>query len=183
VRRAPVGLLLALLVATPAAGCGGGGDKRKRELPPAPATLRLASPAFHDGATIPKRFTCSGENVSPPLAILDVPKRTRELALVMEDRDAGGFVHWTVLRIAPDTALIGEGRVPRGAVETKNSFGDRRWGGPCPPKSNTPHHYVFALYALEAPLGLGGGASADEVRKALAGHALARGTLTGRFGR
>jgi Raf kinase inhibitor-like YbhB/YbcL family protein len=145
--------------------------------------MRLASPAFADGATIPKRFTCSGEDISPPLAIFDPPPNTRALALQVEDPDADRYVHWSVLDIAPDTALIGAGKVPPGAVQTENGFGDRDYGGPCPPEDDEPHRYVFAIYALDAGLGLGDGASADDVREAIADHALARGTLTGRFGR
>jgi phosphatidylethanolamine-binding protein (PEBP) family uncharacterized protein len=87
--------------------------------------MRLASTGFDDGGTIPKRFTCSGEDVSPPLAIRGMPGETRELALVVEDPDADRFVHWSVLGIAPDTALIGAGKVPPGAVQTENGFGDR----------------------------------------------------------
>jgi Raf kinase inhibitor-like YbhB/YbcL family protein len=163
------------------AGCGG--DNPSKELPEAPAAMRLASTAFDDGGTIPERFTCSGENVSPPLGILDPPAKTRELALVVEDPDADRFVHWSVLGIAPDTALIGAGKVPAGAVQTENGFGDKRWGGPCPPEDDEPHRYLFAIYALDAHLGLDADASADEVRDAIGEHALARGTLTGRFGR
>jgi Raf kinase inhibitor-like YbhB/YbcL family protein len=171
-----------LAIALSLAACGGG-DEPEKELPRAPETLRVASPAFDDGATIPRRFTCDGDDVSPPLAFLDVPARSSELALVVEDPDADRFVHWTVLGLAPDTALMREGGVPAGAVETENSFGDTGWGGPCPPEDDEPHRYVFALYALDAPLGLDEDTSADEVRDALADHALARGTLTGRFGR
>ena len=171
-----------LIVAVVLAGCGGE-DTPERELPAAPRTMRVASTAFEEGATIPKRFTCDGEEVSPPLAFLDVPSDARELALVVEDPDADRFVHWTVLGIPPDTALIREGSVPSGAVETENGFGDRGWGGPCPPEGDDPHRYVFALYALERPLRLGADASADEVREAIADAAIARGTLTGRFGR
>jgi len=179
----PRGLLIGcVLLGVLLAGCGGG-DKPSKELPEAPATMRLASTAFDDGGTIPKRFTCSGAGVSPPLAILDPPAKTRELALVVEDPDADRFVHWSVLGIAPVTALIGAGKVPTGAVQTENGFGDREWGAPCPPDDDEPHRYLFAIYALDAALGLGEDASADEVRDAIADHALARGTLTGRFGR
>ena len=73
--------------------------------------------------------------------------------------------------------------MPAGAIETENSFGKRGWGPPCPPKGAAPHRYVFALYAADRPLGLGAQASPDAVRAALAGHALARGVLTVRFGR
>lgn len=175
-------LLLPAALALVVGGCGGG-DTPESELPAAPETLRVASPAFGDEASIPKRFTCDGPGVSPPLAFLDVPPRARELALVVEDPDAGRFVHWTVLQIPPETALMAEGRVPPGAVETENGFGDRGWGGPCPPEEDAPHRYVFALYALDAPVDVGADASADEIREAIAGAAIGRGTLTGRFGR
>jgi Raf kinase inhibitor-like YbhB/YbcL family protein len=112
-----------------------------------------------------------------------VPPRARELALVVEDPDAGRFVHWTVVGIAPTERRLAEGRVPPGAVETDNSFGKHGWGGPCPPKGDEPHRYVFALYATDAPLGHDERSSPDEVRRQLAEHGLARGLLTGRYGR
>jgi Raf kinase inhibitor-like YbhB/YbcL family protein len=164
------------------AGCGGD-DTPESELPQAPERMQVASAAFDEGQTIPRRFTCDGENLSPPLAFRDVPPRARELALVVEDPDADRFVHWTVLRIPPDAATIAEGRVPPGSIETENSFGDRGWGGPCPPEGDDPHRYVFALYALSRPLGLDPDASADEVREAIAEAAIARGRLTAEYGR
>jgi Raf kinase inhibitor-like YbhB/YbcL family protein len=88
-----------------------------------------------------------------------------------------------VLAIPAATDAIAAARTPRGAVETDNGFGDRGWGGPCPPEGDPPHRYVFALYALDAPLGLDASAAPDDVRRAVVEHALARGTLTGRFGR
>jgi Raf kinase inhibitor-like YbhB/YbcL family protein len=177
--RRSLGLLL--LAALPA-GCGGG-DKPSEPLPKAAVSITLASPAFRDGGSIPKRFTCDGAGSSPPLRWSGVPARARELALVVEDPDADRFVHWTVLGIRADIAGTAEGRAPAGAVETENSFGKPGWGGPCPPKGDDPHRYVFALYATDAPLGLSKDSSPDEVRDGLADHALARGTLTGRFGR
>jgi Raf kinase inhibitor-like YbhB/YbcL family protein len=101
----------------------------------------------------------------------------------VQDPDADGFLHWAVLAIPPTVTDIAGGAVPDGAVETENDFGDRGWRGPCPPEGDAPHRYVFTLYALHAPLGLDAAASADEIRAAIAEHALARGTLTGRFGR
>jgi Raf kinase inhibitor-like YbhB/YbcL family protein len=164
------------------AGCGGG-DTPESELPAARESVQVTSPAFDPGQTIPKRFTCDGDDVSPPLAFRDVPPRARELALVEEDPDADHFVHWTVLRIPPDSAMIAEGRVPPGSIETENSFGDRGYSGPCPPEGDEPHRYVFALYALSRPLGLDEDASVDEVREAIGEDALARGTLTAEYGR
>jgi Raf kinase inhibitor-like YbhB/YbcL family protein len=163
------------------AGCGG--DNASKELPEASASIRLTSPAFADGATIPKRFTCSGEDVSPPLEIRGLPEDTRELALIVEDPDADRFVHWSVVGISAETGEIATGQVPAGAVQTENGFGDPQWGGPCPPEDDEPHRYTFAVYALDATLALGADASPDEVREAVDEHALARGTLTGKFGR
>jgi Raf kinase inhibitor-like YbhB/YbcL family protein len=172
----------ACLGATLLAGCGGG-DRPSEPPPAAPPSINLSSPAFRAGATIPARFTCSGEGVSPPLRWSGVPAKSRELTLLVEDPDAGNFVHWALLAIPPRVRAIAEGREPAGALEAKNGFGDRGWGGPCPPEGKGAHRYVFALYATGARLGLGDDASADEVHSALAGHALARGTLTARFSR
>jgi Raf kinase inhibitor-like YbhB/YbcL family protein len=165
------------------AGCGGGGDTPSESLPKAPASITLASPAFRNGHTIPARYTCSGKDVSPPLRFWDVPAAAQELELLVEDPDAGRFVHWSLLRIPATIHFIAEGEPPAGTVQTENGFGDRRWGGPCPPEGKGPHRYVFALYATDAPLGLDSGASPDEIRSAIAKHALAGGRLTGRFSR
>jgi Raf kinase inhibitor-like YbhB/YbcL family protein len=179
VKRILVPVAFALLVA----GCGGG-DKPDKPLPTAPrASISLRSNAFAEGGTIPKRFSCDGAGDSPPLAWSAVPAGAKELTLVVEDPDADRFVHWTVLKMSPRTISIPINQVPRGAVETENSSGSRGWTGPCPPEDDPPHHYVFALYATDAPLGLGADASPDDVRNALGDHAIARGTLTGRFGR
>jgi Raf kinase inhibitor-like YbhB/YbcL family protein len=177
-----LGTVLALAAGVALAGCGGG-ETPETALPPAPARLSVTSPAFEQGQTVPKRFTCDGEDVSPPLAFGRVPPRARELALVVEDRDADGFVHWTVLRIPPNTTQLGPGAVPPGSIETENSFGDRGWGGPCPPEDEDPHRYVFAVYALSRPLDLDADASPDHVRDAIGGAALARGRLTAEYGR
>jgi Raf kinase inhibitor-like YbhB/YbcL family protein len=174
--------LALLLLATLPAGCGGG-DKPSEPLPEAARSIAVTSPAFRDGGSIPKRFSCDGEESSPPLRWSGVPARARELALVVEDPDADRFVHWTVLHIPATATGIPQDRVPSGAIETENSFGKSGWGGPCPPEGDDPHRYVFALYATDAPLGLGKDSSPDDVRAALSDHAIARGTLTGRFGR
>ena len=101
---------------------------------------------------------------------------------MVQDPDADNFLHWTVLGIPPDTHSL-VGKLPAGTVETENGFGDHGWGAPCPPEGDAAHRYVFAIYALDAPLGLDENASGGEVRGAIAKHALAAGQLTGRFGR
>ena len=164
--------LVALAALALAAGCGGGGGGEP--LPKAPRGLSITSSAFENGGTIPKRFTCSGENISPPLSFRHVPARAHELALLVEDPDADDFLHWGVLSIPPATPGFAEATTPIGVLQLKNGFGDRDWGGPCPPEGDSPHRYVFALYALDGPVD-----SADDIAK----HALARGELTGLFGR
>jgi Raf kinase inhibitor-like YbhB/YbcL family protein len=103
----------------------------------------------------------------------------------MEDPDApsGTFVHWTVYGIPATARSFDEGKVPSGAEQGENSFGDDRYGGPCPPEGDQAHHYEFNLYALRADLGLEGGANPDEVRAAIKKQALARGRLIGTFKR
>jgi Raf kinase inhibitor-like YbhB/YbcL family protein len=175
-----LGSLLAVVLFLSACG---GGEKADEPLPEAGGAIALESSVLSDGGTIPKRFTCDGAGVSPPLSWSAVPHGARELALVVEDPDADRFVHWTVLKIAPTETGVEEGRVPRGGVETDNSFGDNGWGAPCPPEGDAPHRYVFALYATDAPLDLDERSAPDEVRRQLAQHGVARGVLTVHFGR
>ena len=174
-RRAAIVAAGALL-----ASCGGG-DKAEQPLPKAPERLSLSSPAFRDGARIPKRYTCDGADASPPLRWSGVPGGARALALIMEDRTAKGFVHWTVLDVAPFARGVAEGEVPQGGEETENSFGKMGYGGPCPPDDDPAHTYEFVLYALRNQLRAGSDASPDDVRSRLRSSALARGSLTGRF--
>ena len=167
------------------AGCGGGGDKAVGPAPDAPPRIDLTSTAFEAGGRIPAKFTCSGAEISPPLAWADVPAGTRSLALLVEDPDAPGgtYTHWTVYGIPPTVRKFAQGKAPSGSSQGENSFGDDRYGGPCPPKGDAAHHYVFILYALRADLGLDAGAKPDEVRAAIKKQAVARGRLIGTFKR
>jgi Raf kinase inhibitor-like YbhB/YbcL family protein len=180
----------AALLAVPALGlalaaCGGGGERVEGPPPSAPDRIALTSTAFDDGGTIPKRYSCAGDEVSPPLAWTGVPDGARELALLVEDPDAPGgtFVHWVLFKIPAGTSKLAEGEVPAGARQGKNSAGKAAYAGPCPPEGDAPHHYEFTLYALKSGLDLPDGAAADDVRAAVAKAALARGRLVGRFGR
>jgi Raf kinase inhibitor-like YbhB/YbcL family protein len=171
------------IVALALAACGGG-DTVEGPAPAAPQRIKLTS-SFEPGAVVPANNTCSGKNVSPPLAWGGVPAGARSLALLVEDPDAPGgtFVHWTAYDIDPKTTKFDEGAVPSGTKQGENSFGDRKYAGPCPPKGDQPHRYVFTLSALKATVGLDAGAKPDAVRSAIKGRALAKGQLVGRFGR
>ncbi|MER7113613.1 YbhB/YbcL family Raf kinase inhibitor-like protein [Saccharomonospora azurea] len=146
--------------------------------------LELRSPAFNDNTYIPERYSRQGGNEVPPLQWTHVPDGTEELALVCEDPDAPGgvFVHWVVTAIPPDVGSIEEA-APSNATLGRNSFGDLGWGGPQPPVGDDPHRYFFRLYAVDRPLGLGEGATAEDVHAAADGHVLATGTLVGLFAR
>jgi Raf kinase inhibitor-like YbhB/YbcL family protein len=99
------------------------------------------------GGPIDVRFTCHGDDRSPALAWTAPPAGTVELALLVTDDDANGFVHWAVAGIAPASGDNGEGAQITGALEGRNDFGRPGWGGPCPP-AGAPHTYRFRLYAL-----------------------------------
>ena len=177
-----MGCRLVVLAALLLAGCGGG-DAAKA--PPARETIALRSSAFRDGGTIPLPYTCASVGKSPPLRWSGVPRRARELALVVIDPDApgGGFVHWVLFRLPPGLHRLAAGSVPDAAREAVNSAGETGWAPPCPPKGDAPHHYEFTLYALEAPLTLEDGAKAGDVIAAIGRGALGQGRLVGRYGR
>jgi Raf kinase inhibitor-like YbhB/YbcL family protein len=161
-------------------GCGGSSETKP---PAAPAEIRLTSPAFADGATIPKQFTCDGDDVSPPLQWNSVPRGTVQLAVVVDDPDApgGAFNHWTMW--FPPVKSLTTGAVPTGARQARNSNGDDHYTGPCPPSGENPHHYEFIIYALKRPIKLGNGVTARTVLAAIRRDAIAEGRLTGTYGR
>lgn len=176
-RTIPIFLLLAIV-----SGCGRSNPSREAPAPPAKKTLptlssngmTISSSAFVANGPIPERYTCDGAGISPPLAFGGVPANARALALVVVDPDApsGSFDHWVVWNIPPGVAAVAEGQPPAGGTEGTNGFGQKGWGGPCPP--NGEHHYVFNLYALDAPVG-----GAGEIAK----HAFAQARLVGVYKR
>jgi hypothetical protein len=114
--------------------------------------MEIRSSAFSEGDTVPVRFTCDGDDVSPPLGWSDLPEAAAELRLSVMDPDAPGgtFTHWLVTGIDPTAAEVAEGAVPQGGSEQPNSFGEARYGGPCPPPGRGAHRYVFTIEALDA---------------------------------
>ncbi len=113
-------------------------------------TGALTSPAFHDGGTIPVRFTCDGPDLSPPV-VWRAPSGASpglDYVLLVVDADApgGGFVHWLAYHLPASGSIPEGGPVP--GNEGTNSFGNAGYGGPCPPGGDGPHRYRFRLYAL-----------------------------------
>jgi Raf kinase inhibitor-like YbhB/YbcL family protein len=144
--------------------------------------MTVSSTAFTDGAAIPRRYTCDGEGLSPPLSIAGAPSATQELAVLVEDPDAPGgtFVHWVAWGIDPAQGALAEAASPPGAGT--NGFGRDGYGGPCPPPGPA-HRYVFTVFAVSRELDLRPGASADDLRRAVRDSVLAEASLTGRYGR
>lgn len=152
-------------------------------------TLSVSSPVFHDGEEIPARYTCGGQDISPPLAWSEPSAGTQSFALIVDDPDApaGVFTHWVLFNLPSDSRQLPEAvstpaRFPGGALQGRNDFGRIGYGGPCPPPGHS-HHYRFTLYALERPLDLKEGVSKKQVMDAMQGHILAWGQLTGVYQR
>ncbi len=142
---------------------------------------QLTSPAFAEGELIPSKYTCDGEDISPPLHIKNAPLPAQSLVLIVDDPDASGgdWVHWLVWNIPPRTQEVPEGSVPPGAAEGVTSFGRVGWGGPCPPAGI--HRYHFKLYAVARALVLPPQAGKAELVRALEGHILAQAQLVGLY--
>ena len=145
--------------------------------------MKIESPAFENNQSIPSKYTCDGENVSPPFKISQVPKETKSLVLISDDPDAPArtWVHWTVWNIDPKTEEIAEASVPREAVEGATSFGKPGYGGPCPPSGT--HRYFFKLYALDTVLNLDSSAEAGDIEEAMKDHVLDSAELLGLYKR
>lgn len=143
----------------------------------------LQSPAFHNGGEIPRKYTRSGLNVSPPLEWKDAPKDTKSFALIVEDPDApsGMFRHWAVFDIDRQRSRLAEGATDH-LHNGVNDFGNRFYDGPQPPRGHGVHHYRFRLAALDTEaLDLPEATSAANVWKAAQPHVLAEADLVGTF--
>lgn len=146
--------------------------------------FELSSPAFEAGADIPRKFSCDGEDVSPPLEWTDAPDDTTAMALIVDDPDARGFVHWVMFDMTGSQSgglTEGVSASPDAPPQGVNDFRKVGWGGPCPPSGT--HRYRFTLYALDQALGIADTPSADDVRAAMQGHVLADAVLEASYTR
>jgi len=181
--RAGLGLGLAALSAVAPAGAqggDGGGDAM---------ALELTSAAFDPEGEIPTRYTCEGDDVSPPLSWTGVPEGTRSLVLIVDDPDAPDpkapkttWVHWVLFDLPPGTGAlpeaVGNDALPGAARVGRNDWKRQDYGGPCPPIGR--HRYFHKLYALDTTLGLEAPTKA-EVERAMQGHVLAEARLLGTY--
>jgi len=146
------------------------------------SNMKIISPAFQNNAIIPEKYTCQGQDISPPLKFFNVSKDTKTLALIMDDPDApsGTFTHWLIWNIPSTITEINEGeRIPY--PQGTNDFGRQYYKGPCPPSGT--HRYFFTLYALNKELNLNVGARKDEMLKAMRNNIIEKTELIGRYKR
>jgi Raf kinase inhibitor-like YbhB/YbcL family protein len=199
-------VVLALVAAPAAAGCGDDDDGRALRRPRADQTttttaasttlgsdaaaggdpaassstepVRLSSTAFGDGAEIPTDYTCRGDDLSPPLLWTGMPPATTEIAVVVRDVDAEGFVHWVIAGLPATVGGLAENTPPAEAVEATNDLGRPGWAGPCPPSGT--HNYEIRVYALSQPSGITDGQPGpDAAAQVEATPALASAVLSG----
>jgi Raf kinase inhibitor-like YbhB/YbcL family protein len=161
--------------------------------------LTLSSPEVKNGATIKEEqvlntFSCTGQDISPALKWSGAPAGTKSFALTVYDPDAptgSGWWHWVVFDIPPTATGFPKNAgdmkanlMPPGVVQGRTDFGAPGYGGPCPPKGDKPHHYIFTLYALDVDhLDADANASAAFVGFNIHFHTLAKAKITGTYGR
>ncbi|KFM19272.1 PEBP family protein [Marine Group I thaumarchaeote SCGC AAA799-P11] len=146
--------------------------------------MKLESPSFENGGTIPKKFGYKNGNVSPSLIISDIPESAKSLALIMDDPDAIGavgkvWVHWVLWNVSKDIKKINENSIPENSLEGETDFGEIGYGGPAPPDKE--HTYIFKLYALDTVLNLERNSTKADVEKSIQGHIIAEAKLTGKY--
>jgi Raf kinase inhibitor-like YbhB/YbcL family protein len=152
--------------------------------------LTITSSAFTNGSEIPTRYTCQGNDVSPPLAWSGVPAAAHSLVLIVDDPDAPDpkaprmtWVHWVLFNLPPETTGLGEGvapgALPAGTGQGTNSWNRPGYGGPCPPVGR--HRYFHKLYALDTVLDLPGKPTGKAVEAALRGHVIGEAQLVGTY--
>jgi Raf kinase inhibitor-like YbhB/YbcL family protein len=157
------------------------------DTPKSATTMSVSSAAFADGQSIPDKYTCHGQDISPPLQWSGTPSQAKSIALTCEDPDApsGTFTHWVIFDVPATATGLPENvsksaTLPDGSEQGKNSFGNTGYNGPCPPGGKL-HHYIFKVYALDTSVKLDSGAEREDLLKAIDGHVLSQGQLTGTY--
>ena len=152
-------------------------------------SIAVSSPTLKPNERIDERYTCEGDDVSPPLKWSGYPADSKSFVVIMEDPDApgGGFTHWVVYNIPASVSELPEAlpaidKLDNGIYQGINDFGKIGYGGPCPPPGTT-HRYFFRVYALDTVLELPPGATKDEVMKGLKDHIIGEGSLMVKYGR
>ncbi len=153
----------------------------------------VSSSSFQNSKAIPAKLAMKavegGQNQSPELSWKNAPQGTKAFAITCIDIHpiAQKWVHWIAIDIPAETLNLPEGaspsKMPKGAIELKNSFGGKGYGGPQPPKGSGVHNYIFTVYALSEPVKADGFLSEDAFLKLVSGKVLAKTEITGTFSR
>ncbi len=140
--------------------------------------MKITSPEFEHNGFIPSKYTCQGENISPPLILNDIPDTTKSLALIVDDPDAPGgtWVHWVVFNIAVISKIEERSTSGKRGI---NDFGKRYYGGPCPPSGT--HRYFFKAYALDIELNLPEGIAKETLEVEMEPHIVDKAELIGLY--
>jgi len=142
--------------------------------------MKISSPAFAHNQPVPVRYTCKGDNISPPLDLSEVPTETKSMVLIVEDLDAPNhWIHWLVYNIPGNIKRFEEGTIPGGAIDGICNGGTHGYEGPCPVYFSGTHHYAFRLYALNTMLQVPITADTHEVLNEARPHILAEAQLIG----
>lgn len=141
--------------------------------------INLTSPEFDAGEEMPRRFTCDGDNINPPLKLENLPPNTASLALMLEDPDAPGgtWTHWLAWDLPPELTIDENSTV---GVMGINDFGTTMYHGPCPAIGT--HRYFFRVYALDIKLNLPNGSTREAMMKAMEYHVSGSGELLALYG-
>ena len=148
--------------------------------------MKFYSDDFADYGPLDKRFTQESDDLSPTFVVDDVPKNTACLVLTMHDIDSPGgkeWTHWLVWDISPSTKTISSSKLPHGATEGLNDFGDKGYGGPLPSPGTGDHRYVFSLFALDKAIDFPANVTRNKMLKLMPGHILAQSMWVGTYHR
>jgi len=154
--------------------------------------MKLTCPSFESQKEIPKKYTCDGEDVSPPLSWSNVPEGTKSFVLIVDDPDAPDpanprmtWVHWVIYNLPATIASLPEGvqekDLPKGVLQGLNDWKKPGYGGPCPPIGK--HRYFHKLYALDSVLPDLKQPTKAKLEKAMEGHVLSKAELVGLYQR
>ncbi len=154
--------------------------------------MMIRSAAFEDHGAIPAKYTCDGEDVSPPLSWSGVPQKAKSLVLIVDDPDAPDpanprmtWVHWVLYNLPPDSTGLPEAvkpeQLPKGTRQGLNDWKRTGYGGPCPPVGR--HRYFFKLYALDTVLPDLGEATKAQLERAMVDHVVSQAQIVGTYER
>jgi len=154
----------------------------------AAAKITVTSASFKEDQMMPERHAYDRDNLSPSLEWSGIPAGAATIAVICDDPDApsGNWVHWVIFNIPASASRLQEGmpiaeQFDDGIVQGTNDFMKPGYDGPYPPFGT--HRYVFTVYALDTVLDLAPGATRQALMRAMAGHVLGTGSLTGRYKR